>query len=73
MSVTAIVRKYQVDETLGLIDHVELAGSCSVWLTKERREWLSGRYIDSRWDFDELEKKKDVIVKDDLLKFRMRV
>jgi hypothetical protein len=35
---------------------------------------LSGRYIDSRWDFDELERKKGVVVEhDDLLKFRMKV
>lgn len=57
----------------GLTEDVELAGSVCVWLTKERREWLSGRYIDSRWDFDELEKKRDMIVEYDLLKFRMKV
>lgn len=58
---------------IGLTEDVELAGSVCVWLTKERREWLSGRYIDSRWDFEELERKKDLIVENDLLKFRMRV
>jgi hypothetical protein len=34
---------------------------------------LSGRYIDARWDFDELERKKEQVVEHDLLKFRMRV
>lgn len=58
---------------LVLIDHPELAGAMCVWLTKERREWLSGRYIDSRWDTDELLKKKDLMVEHDLLKFRMLV
>ena len=56
-----------------MTEHVELAGAVCVWLTKERRDWLSGRYIDSRWDFDELERKKDQIVEHDLLKFRMKV
>jgi hypothetical protein len=56
-----------------LTAHLELAGSVCVWLTKERRDWLSGRYIDARWDFDELLKKQDQIVKDDLFKFRMKV
>ncbi|KIW03840.1 uncharacterized protein PV09_05139 [Verruconis gallopava] len=56
-----------------LTEDVELAGAVCVWLTKERREWLSGRYVDSRWDFDELESKKDLVVGHDLLKFRMKV
>jgi len=54
-----------------LIDHVELAGSFSVWLTKEKRDWLSGRYIDSRWDTDELVRRKDEIVDRTLLRFRL--
>ena len=42
-----------------------------VWLTKVRREWLSGRWVDARWDVDELERRKDDIVEKDWLKFRM--
>lgn len=44
-----------------------------VWLTKERREWLSGRYVASNWDVDELEAQREEIVKEDKLKFRMVV
>ncbi len=56
---------------IALIDDVMLAGGFCVWLTKEKREWLSGRYVDSRWDIEELERKRDEIEKKDLLKFRM--
>lgn len=54
-----------------LIDDVKLGGGLCVWLTKERREWLSGRWVDARWDVDELERRKSDIVERDLLKFRM--
>ena len=54
-----------------LIDDVELAGGFCVWLTKEKREWLSGRYLDARWDVEELERRKGDIVSKDLLKFRL--
>jgi len=50
---------------------VGLGGGLCVWLTKERREWLSGRWIDARWDLEELERRKDEIMEKDLLKFRM--
>jgi hypothetical protein len=54
-----------------LIDTVDLGGGLCVWLTKERRGWLNGRWIDARWDVDELERRKDEIVEKDYLKFRM--
>ena len=44
---------------------MELCGGYCVWLTKEKREWLSGRYVCSEWDTDELENMKDEIVKGD--------
>lgn len=43
------------------------------WLTQEKREWLSGRYLAATWDVEELESRKDEIVKDDKLKFKMVV
>ena len=55
------------------MDDIDLGGGFCVWLTKERRSWLSGRYLSSNWDVDELEKKRDAIVKDNLLKFTMDV
>ena len=56
-----------------LIDTVGLAGDSLLWLAKERREWLAGRYVSANWDVKELEDKKDDIVRGDLLKVRMAV
>ena len=57
----------------GLVDKAELAGDAMVWLTAEKREWLAGRYISVNWDVEELLRKKDRIVKEDLLKVRLDV
>lgn len=56
-----------------LIDTAELPADGLVWLAKERREWLAGRFVNSCWDFEELEKKKAEVVERDLLKFRMTI
>lgn len=55
------------------VDDVGLCGAFLLWLVKERREWLSGRYLSADWDVEELEGKKDAIVKGDQLKMRMMV
>ncbi|KAL7904780.1 NAD(P)-binding protein [Trichoderma velutinum] len=54
-----------------LIDPPELAAHTFVWLAKERREWLSGRFISVCWDMQELERKKDEILQKNSLKVRM--
>ncbi|CAO2652347.1 Nn.00g006300.m01.CDS01 [Neocucurbitaria sp. VM-36] len=56
-----------------LVDGVELSGDTLVWLGRERREWLSGRYVSANWDMEELSGKKEQIVRADLLKVRMAV
>ncbi|KAE9968118.1 hypothetical protein EG328_007788 [Venturia inaequalis] len=56
-----------------LTDDPGLAGGFLTWLTKEKREWLSGRYISVTWDVEELEQQKDDIVAKDKLKMRMVV
>ncbi|KAK3683246.1 hypothetical protein LTR37_020421 [Vermiconidia calcicola] len=56
-----------------LVDDVDLCGGFLTWLTKERRQYLSGRYLAVNWDVDELEEMKDDIVSKDLLKFKMTV
>ncbi|KAJ5732481.1 Glucose/ribitol dehydrogenase [Penicillium malachiteum] len=56
-----------------LTDNVNLPADTIVWLSKERREWLNGRYVSSPWDMQELEGKKEEIVEKDLFKFRMTV
>lgn len=56
-----------------LSDDVGLAGAMCVWLSREKRSWLSGRYVSANWDVDELEGMKDKIGEGDMLKFRMVV
>ncbi|MCJ1402091.1 hypothetical protein MMC11_005310 [Xylographa trunciseda] len=56
-----------------LRDSPDLCGGFCVWLTKERRDWLNGRYLSAQWDVGELLEKKDDIEKRDLLKMEMRV
>jgi NAD(P)-dependent dehydrogenase (short-subunit alcohol dehydrogenase family) len=54
-------------------DDVALCGAFLVWLVKEKRDWLSGRYLSANWDVEELESKKESIVSEDKLKMRMVV
>ncbi|KXG51992.1 Short-chain dehydrogenase/reductase SDR [Penicillium griseofulvum] len=54
-----------------LIDDISLPGGFCVWLTKAKRDWLSGRFISSNWDVNELESRKDGIVAKDLFKFTL--
>ncbi|KAL2865140.1 SDR family oxidoreductase [Aspergillus lucknowensis] len=56
-----------------LRDKPELAADTIVWLVKERRDWLSGRFVSATWDMQELEGRKSDIVNRDLLKFRLTV
>ncbi|KAF1989951.1 NAD(P)-binding protein [Aulographum hederae CBS 113979] len=55
------------------VDSPELPAAMAIWLSKEPRPWLSGRYVSAQYDTDELEAKKDEIVKGDKLKFKMVV
>jgi hypothetical protein len=43
-----------------------------VWLTREKRAWLSGRLVSAKWDVDELLAKKNEVEEQDLLKFGFR-
>ena len=54
-------------------DDASLCGAFLVWLVKEKRQWLSGRYVSSNWDVSELEELKEEIVRGDKLKMRMVV
>ncbi|KAF1996393.1 NAD(P)-binding protein [Amniculicola lignicola CBS 123094] len=56
-----------------LVDTPELAADSMIWLVKERREWLQGRYVSVCWDVEELEGRREEIIKGDLLKVRMAV
>jgi len=56
-----------------MTDDIGLCGGFLTWLTKERGKSLGDRYMSVSWDVDELEKKKDEIVLEEKLKFRMVV
>ncbi|CCM01539.1 uncharacterized protein FIBRA_03595 [Fibroporia radiculosa] len=56
-----------------LVDTPEVAAHTIVWLTREPRDWLSGRYVSCQWDVEELEAKKQEIVDGDKLKMRMAI
>ncbi|OBT67644.1 hypothetical protein VE03_03829 [Pseudogymnoascus sp. 23342-1-I1] len=55
------------------IDDMSLPGAFCVWLSKERRDWLSGRYLSSNWDVEELEMQKEEIVREDKFKSYLKV
>lgn len=56
-----------------LIDTPELAANTLVWLTRDRKEWLAGRVMIVNLDVEELEGKKEEVVKGDKLKVRLVV
>ncbi|KAF2437191.1 putative oxidoreductase [Tothia fuscella] len=56
-----------------LTDTPELVGDTFVWLSRGGREWLGGRYASVTWDVEELEGRKDEVLKGELLKVRMAV
>lgn len=52
-------------------DKPELGGETLVFLTKERLEWLNGRFTMANWDMTEFIAKKDEVINRDLFKLRM--
>lgn len=56
-----------------LTDTPELPADTIVWLSRERRDWLSGRFVTVNWDMEELEQKKQDILQRNLFKFRVVV
>jgi NADP-dependent 3-hydroxy acid dehydrogenase YdfG len=55
-----------------LIDEPDLPADTLLWLTKERREWLAGRFVSCNWDMERLEKKQEDVVSRNLFKFVMK-
>ena len=47
---------------------MELAADATVYLTKEKCEWLAERYVSCTWDMKEPMAKKDEVIKADKLK-----
>ncbi|EXJ66804.1 uncharacterized protein A1O5_09999 [Cladophialophora psammophila CBS 110553] len=56
-----------------LTQTAELSADTIVWLTRERREWLAGRFVFGPLDMEQLSTKKDEIVEKDLLKLKLVV
>lgn len=52
-------------------DTPELAGDFMVWLCWEKRDWLSGRFVNVNWDVKELESKKSSIEGTEKLTFQL--
>ncbi|TVY34133.1 Short chain dehydrogenase citE, partial [Lachnellula cervina] len=53
------------------VETPELSADTIVFLTKEKREWLGGRYVNCTWDMPELMAQEKDIVKGDKLKVRL--
>jgi len=70
---TPLVEDYPEGWAEVLLDDISLPGGFCVWLTKVKREWLSGRYVSANWNTEELEGQKDEIVTADKLKYKMVV
>lgn len=53
----------------------QICADSMVYLSKERREWLSGRYVNTCWDLEELcsDPLRKRIVKGDMLKVKLVV
>ncbi|PYH81939.1 NAD(P)-binding protein [Aspergillus uvarum CBS 121591] len=56
-----------------LTDSPALAADTLVWLARDRRDWLAGRFVSVSWDMEELEQKKQDVLQRDLFKFRVMV
>lgn len=54
-----------------LIDPKELPGCTAVYLSTSRAEFLMGRFVSATWDMEGLEKLKDRIVREDLMRTKV--
>lgn len=70
---TNLIKNTVVPEAIigRMTDKPELSGATAVYLSTERSNFLMGRFVLATWDMEELEKQKDKILKEDLLKTRV--
>lgn len=63
----------EMARTMGeiFVDTPEISADTIVYLTAEKRQWLSGRYINCTWDMPEFLAQEEEIVKGDKLKMRL--
>lgn len=50
----------------------ELSADTITWLTKERRSWIAGRFVNCQWDMGEFEAKKEEILQKNLLTWQVK-
>ena len=65
--------KERADRRQVFVETPELPADTLVFLTKERRNWLNGRYVNCTWDMPQLMAMENEIVKEDKLKVRLAV
>ena len=53
------------------VDEPELAANTMVWLVGERKEWLSGRYVNCTWDMEQFLGMREEIINGGKLKVSM--
>ena len=53
------------------VETKELCADTLTFLTKEKRDWLAGRYLNCTWDMPEVVEKEKEVVEGDKLKIRM--
>ena len=72
---TEIATSGDIPEELKFVftELAELPANTIVWLTAQKREWLSGRYVNVTWDMPQLEEKREAIVQGDRLKVKLDV
>jgi hypothetical protein len=51
---------------------VELAAGAAVYLASPQAQFWSGWYMSANWDVDELEARKDEVIKNNLLKIDLK-
>ncbi|OCB91718.1 hypothetical protein A7U60_g1014 [Sanghuangporus baumii] len=56
-----------------LIDTPELSAESMIWIVKERRDWLSGRFVSCTWDLAELAEKREEIKTKEMLKMNLKL
>jgi NAD(P)-dependent dehydrogenase (short-subunit alcohol dehydrogenase family) len=68
---TELAMNMPLERQVVLTDTPELAADTLVWLARERRDWLAGRFASVSWDMEELEQKKQDVLQRNLFKFRV--
>lgn len=66
-----VVSNLPLDSHHKLVDTPELGGDTIAWLTQDRQEWLSGRYLSANWDMEEIFSRKEEIISGDKLKVKL--